>query len=385
MSPLRLLLLDLDDVLLYSNGYRAALRGAVGHFGRRIGYPTAVLSDEDVDVFEAYGLTAEWDSATLCICMMLAQLWEEHPDYAFDPEFEWPTAPMHNLHLPGFRDFVSGLGAPGAGRFGPLAMAEEALLRRNPFLSAEHRAILQGLLRSTRRFAGSPIHRLVQEFNLGSRRYAEMYGARPTLTVESTLLAHDRPRLDEAARRSLEEWAGQPDHRAVVFTNRPSTPPDGAFDTPEAELGLVASGLTFGILGGGGLGWIAQRRGLGSGDLLKPSPVHALAALRLALGAPLREALQASTELALDGKFDPDWSRLDGCELFVFEDSAKGLRSAAAAVGILASHAVSIECSLRGVSESEPKRAALAAAGATLFGDIQDALAAVDGLAHIAR
>ncbi len=383
MSHLRLLLLDLDDVLLFSNGYRTALRGAVGYFGRRLGYPDVALSDEDIDVFEAFGLTAEWDSATVCVSLMLAQLWEQHPDHTLTLDAEWPTAPKHNLPVPTFRDFVNGLRAPDAGRFGPLGEAEEALLRQCRFLSVEQKGFLHALIRSTRQFDRSPIHRLIQEFNLGSRRYVEIYGVRPMLAVESTLLMHDRPRLDDVARRLLKEWANSASHAAVIFTNRPSTPPDGAFDTPEAELGLEASGLTLGIVGGGGLGWIAQRRGLGSGDLLKPSPVHALAALRLALGEPVREALEASAALVMDGKFDSEWRRLDGCELHVFEDSAKGLRSATAAVDIMKTHGVSIDCALYGVSDSDPKRAALAAAGGTLFSDIHSALARVEGLEGI--
>jgi hypothetical protein len=385
MSHLQLLLIDLDDVLLFSNGYRAALRGAVGYYGRRLGYPDVALSDEDIDVFEAFGLTAEWDSATVCVCLMLAQLWHKHPDHALTLDEEWPTPPQHNLPVPAFREFVASLRPPGSGRFGPLGAAEEGVMQSSPLLSVEQEAFLRALLRGTRQFDRSPIHRLIQEFNLGSRRYAEIYGAQPTLAVESTLLMLDHPRLDDAARRLLTEWADDPDHRAVIFTNRPSTPPDGAFDTPEAELGLEACGLMLRVAGGGGLGWIAQRRGLGSGDLLKPSPVHALAALRLALGQSLREALEASADLALDGKIDSGWGRLDGCELCVFEDSAKGLRSAAAAVGILKTHGVSIECALYGVSDSEPKRAALAAAGATLFSDIQSALGGVKGLEGIKK
>jgi hypothetical protein len=384
MSTPQLLLLDLDDVLLFSNGYRAALRGAVGYFGRKLGYPDVPLSDEDIDAFEAFGLTAEWDSATVCISLMLAQLWEQLPDHAATLAVDLPTPPAHNLPVPAFRDFVGGLHPLDQGRFGPLTAAERALLQQYPSLSVEQAGFLQDLFSGTRRFDRSPIHRLIQEFNLGSQRYAQIYGSPPTLSVESTLLTHDRPRLDDAARRLLENWAEEADHGAVIFTNRPSTPPDGAFDTPEAELGLEASGLSaFAIVGGGGLGWISQQRGLTSGELLKPSPVHALTALRLALGDPPRDALEASADLALEGRSDSHWRDLDGTHLHVFEDSAKGLRSAAGAVDILRTHGVTMQCALYGVSQSRPKRAALAAAGGLLYDDIQGALATVEGLEGI--
>jgi hypothetical protein len=386
MAPLQILIFDLDEVLLFSRGYRAALRGAVGYFGDKLGFPDVRLSDEDVEVFEAFGLTAEWDSATVCVSLMLAQLWKRFPDYTLTLDGDWPASPSHGLPTPAFQEFVAGLGPCDNERSGPLRAAEAALLERCPFLSSDQVGLLKALYASTRRFDGSPIHRLVQEFNLGSRRYAKIYTARPRLEVESTLLTQDRPRLDVADRIRLMDWARGDGHGAVIFTNRPSTPPDGAFDTPEAELGLDVSGLaTLKVVGGGGLGWLAQRRGLGSGELLKPSPVHALAALRLALGRTLKEALEAAAGLALEGKVDSDWRRLNGSGVYVFEDSAKGLRSASRAADILREHGVTIRCTLFGVSDSEPKRAALAAAGATLYTDVQSALATLDGLQPIGR
>jgi hypothetical protein len=384
MTRMQLLLLDLDDVLLFSRGYRAALRGAVAYFGRRLGYSDVPLSDDDVDIFEAYGLTAEWDSATLCISLLLAQVWEMFPGDATMLGDDRRSPPSHRLPVPQFRSFISGLGTPNPGRHGPLEAAEAGILQRHHFLSTGQRTYLQELLRNTRSFEHSPVHRLIQEFNHGSRRYAELYGAQPLLAIEGTLVSLDRPRLDAAQRERLREWIERPEHGAAIFTNRPSTPPDGAFDAPEAELGIEACGLTnLKVAGGGGLAWISQQRGLRSGDLLKPSPVHALVALRLALGDSLKSALQASVGLALDGKPDSEWARLDGSVLHVFEDSAKGIRSAVAAVDVLRANGVMLDCALYGISDSPPKRTALASAGASLFPSIQDALAGVQGLERI--
>lgn len=386
MKHSQLLLLDLDDVLLFSHGYRMALRGAVGYFGRRLGYADVPLSDEDIDVFESFGLTAEWDSGTMCVSLLLTRLWEHDPDYPIPGEGEWELPQRHGRSVPKFREFIARLQSRDSGSRAQMNTVEQALFEQSPFLAVHQRQYLQELLDNTRAFERSPVHRLIQEFNLGSRMFSEYYMAQPMLTVESTLQMYDRPRLDETGRRRLLEWSEQPERGAVIFTNRPSTPPDGAFDTPEAELGLEASGLSgLRIVGGGGLAWISQRRGLRSGELLKPSPVHALAALRLALGDPLQDALEAAAALALDRRVDSSWMRLAGSELHVFEDSAKGLRSAISAAAILISCGIEIEYTLYGVSDSAPKRAALAEAGGSLFDDIQSALAQVDGLGEIAR
>jgi hypothetical protein len=386
MTPLRLLLLDLDDVLLFSRGYRASLRNAVAYFGRRLGYADVPLPEDDIDAFEAFGLTAEWDSATVCVSLLLAKLWERLPDHPIPDDSEWRLPPGHHMPVPEFRALIDDLSPLGTGRDGPLKAVEGSLLERCPYLSIDQRRYLQELLGSTRIFERSPVHRLIQEFNLGSGMFHDYYGAKPMLAVESSLRLHDRPRLDQAARNRLQEWSLEPDHAAVIFTNRPSTSPDGAFDTPEAELGLDASGLSgLPVAGGGGLEWIGLRRGLRSGDLLKPSPVHALTALRLALGDTLEDSLESAAELALDGHADRGWMPLDGSELHVFDDSAKGLRSTASAVALLKPHGITIKSKLYGVSDSPVKRAALAEAGGSLFDDIQTALAKVEDLEEIAR
>lgn len=384
MNPRRILLLDLDNVLLFSRGYRAALRGAVAYFGRRLGYPDIALSEDDIDVFEAVGMTAEWDSATVCVCLLLAQVWQYFPDYTVGQDGDWKRPPEHRLPVPPFRAFVAELKDCGLRGYGPIQAAEDRIIRSNPSLWRDQTKFLQALLHGTRQFDRSPIHRIVQEFNLGSRTYAEVYAVPPNLTVEGSLLTYDRPSLDEAQRDRLMRWTREPGNRAVVFTNRPSTPPDDAFDTPEAEIGMRATGLAdLKVVGGGGLTWLGLKRSLPSGDLLKPSPTHALAGLRLALGDALREALESSAALALDGSLDPRWSDLNGAELHVFEDSAKGLRSAMKAVEILREHGISMAISLYGVSDRDPKRAALADAGAALFYTTQTALARVRGLEGI--
>ena len=381
MTVSQVLLLDLDDVLLFSDGYRASLRSAVAYFGRRLGYRDVQLSDHAIDMFEAYGLTAEWDSGTVCTAVLLEQVWRRFPDYDGPSLEHWLSPPPHDLPIPEFQAFIAGLPALDGRGDTPLVAAERELLRRGGPLSPERRAVLRGMFAHTRDIHRSMVHRVIQEFNLGSRRFEELYGLRPGLMTESSRLGRDRPRLRESDRNTLKGWANKIGQRAVIFTNRPSRPPEGAFDTPEAELGLEASGLAgMPILGGGGLAWLGQQRGLGSEALLKPSEVHALAALRLALGEPLQASLEAAAELALDGELDEGWAPLDNAALHVFEDSVRGMRSALRAVEVLKARGVSMRIALYGVSKSVPKRDALAAAGAELFENIQSALARVPGL-----
>ena len=240
--------------------------------------------------------------------------------------------------------------------------------------AAERRAQLLGVAGSRaarhaarrRQINGSLTHRLFQEMVLGSQVFRDTCGMTPYLPSRDSLLAHDRPILAAAARERLLNWlrAHRP-LRGAVFTNRPSQGPQDAIGAPEAELGLAAAGMELlPLVGRGGLAWLAEQRSLAPDRLLKPSAVHALAALRRATGDPLEAALQAAAALTLDEQGDSGWRMLAGAEIFVFEDSVKGLHSLRAAQGRLESLGGHVPAHLSGIAKSPHKRQGLEAAGA---------------------
>lgn len=72
---------------------------------------------------------------------------------------------------------------------------------------------------------------------------------------------------------------------------------------------------------------------------------------------------------------------LAGAEIFVFEDSVKGLHSLRAAQGRLESLGVTVPAHLSGHSEEPYKRQGLEAAGALMFSDIEQVLRRSSALA----
>ena len=84
----------------------------------------------------------------------------------------------------------------------------------------------------------------------------------------------------------------------------------------------------------------------------------------------------AAAALALDQEDDPGWANLEGAEITVFEDSAEGLASVAAARACLVDIGVSMQAILLGVTQSLPKRQALEAAQAEVFPSLAEALGA---------
>jgi hypothetical protein len=190
------------------------------------------------------------------------------------------------------------------------------------------------------------------------------------------------PALAPSGLASLQTWFDMKDHSGAIFTNRPSLPPDGYFSTPEAEIGAQTVGLeNLPIVGFGALSWFAFKRGLDLEAFLKPSPVHVLAALWLALerGSSLEKedslitALKAALQ-ALDGEGREGWMGLEGSQVFVFEDTVRGMKSARTAGEILAKMDIHIQVELYGITDSRPKQEALSDFGAAVFPDLSAAL-----------
>ncbi len=370
-----ILLCDMDGVLLHPHGYHRALQDAVAHLGDLLGFCNAALSQADIAAFEAAGATSEWDSSAICAALLLDALHAHNRAAALPPN---PAPrPPHALPAPDFGTFALRLGSLPADE-PPAARAERLLLGDGKPRTRQQTEAIHQILRSARDIRRSASMRLFQERVLGSADFQRTYGLEPQLGTDSYLLQHDRPALTPAQRERLDAWLRQDGRAAVVFTARPSRWPDGRQGTPEAELGLqtiAASDWPF--IGWGDVSWLAAARGLEAQALLKPSPVHVLAALRRAAGAERPAALQAAAALALDGQSEAGWQALDGCTVHAFEDGAAGLRSAAQAVRLLRERGLRLNLRLHGIAEQPVKRRALAAAGADLHLSLTAALTAI--------
>ncbi len=381
----RLLLFDMDHVLVAPEGYHQALVETVALVSRALGGPPLVLGREEVERFEACGVTSEWDSAAICGSLLLARALAREPAAAL--RLDGPLPPgdpgEDGAALQALRALLEELSREGASA-APRERAGELLLDQHRELDAVQREAVLALIRGARDAHASPTHRLFQELVLGSEAYAASYGLPPRLAVATgALLAHDRPGLLAEEQRRLRAWLERPGHGAASLTNRPSLDPDGA-GSPEAEYGARVAGLeTLPIVGLGALRWLAARRGAAADAFLKPSPVHAIAALLVAAGAPLAEALELAPGLAADGEGPADGHaqlrRLEGAEVWIFEDGLAGLESARGAASCLARRGLRLELHLCGVTPSAVKAAPLAAAGASVAPELAAALRALPG------
>jgi hypothetical protein len=196
------------------------------------------------------------------------------------------------------------------------------------------------------------------------------------LDTESYLLKYDRSNLSPVESAGLRDWMSRPDQAAVVITSRPSRPPAGVFSTPEAEQGAALVGLgEIPILGWGGLVWLGQQRQTDPQTFLKPSPVHALAALRMALGEDQQTALSTAANLVENGQVDTAWKQLDGAKVSVFEDTPGGIKSMKAAKDVLEKVGVRTKTQYYGIAQKSIKVKALQGNGAQVFPSLAETLA----------
>jgi len=367
---MRILLLDMDGVLLHPHGYQESLQDNVRLWGKLLGFGEAVLPLEDVLRFESAGVSAEWISGTMCVALMMLTLWEHDPGIAVPSSLDAPLAP-HGLPVPDLSAFAAELLAASNHR-DPAETGIRILTDR--CTSPGHAAHVRALVEDSVDFERSLFHRVQQELVLGSDQLKSVYGVAPLLDIAGYLSTRDRPAVCARTIARLLAWREEEGHAAALMTNRPSRTPAGA-GSPEAELGLQLLGLeALPFIGMGAIGELAGPMSCTIEDCLKPHAAHALAAIRRAVGDDLALEMEAVRALLQERRVDPAWRMLDGAEVIVVEDSANGCLSARAAQKVLGAAGIDIALNLLGVAGSDAKRTALEDAGAALFASSEIAL-----------
>ncbi|NIS82032.1 MAG: hypothetical protein GTO14_17895 [Anaerolineales bacterium] len=374
-----ILLFDLDGVLLQPHGYQKALSDTVTQIAEALGFAGVHLSFDLIDRFESVGLTSEWDSSAACAALLLDRAWTHDPTLQLPTSLPFNLPPQHNLPPPDFKAFAQALGEAGTNT--PAMDRARHLIVGNSKHSEAKKESLRALMLGARDPQKAITYNLFQERILGSETYSETYNLMAHLDTESYLLSFDRPTLSLEERGRLENWLEAPDHFAAIFTNRPTPWPDGSQGTPEGQLGVQLCNLSaIPIVGYGEMTWLSALHGERPEAFLKPSPIHTLAALQSALGKPPATAARSAVDLLHSDQGEEEWRVLDGCMVYVFEDSAKGFQSALGTRDTLASIGVTLELRFLGVGAGSAKGPALEATGARLYPSLGHALQEIDDL-----
>ena len=387
-------LLDLDGVLIYPGGYRAALKATVNHFTRAMGLGDYAQAEATIETFEACGITSEWDSSPICVAVLLAEIWRADPALRLPADFEAalsavraraPLWPAPDLAAWARRILQAMSGTASYPSDAALKLLRDDA-RRSPERNGrlvELDTLLRQLLERNRDLLRSPTMRVFQHYTMGSRAFASHYGIAPSFETPSLLHDLDRPALSSSSRDMILELASQGKVHPVIYTARPCQPrtlPGRPEDyAPEAEIALDLIGLAdLPLAAYGHLTWLAAQCNQRPDYFVKPSPVHALTAMAMAIGGSEREALETALALVREGRLAAPLSDLRGrrVEVHVFEDSARGIRGVREAARRLEQAGVRVDVRAWGIADHPEKRRALESLDALTFTDVDQAIQA---------
>lgn len=359
---IKIILLDIDGVLVYPGGYRAALRTTVNHFID----PTFDIDEETLTELERRGISSEWDMAPLLVAAYWSDILSHQPINNLPSDIHSAAIEVNRQRRV---DAPTHLFVPEFGLITGQYPAETAF-RAGCFSSIPY-DLRKNLLTETRNVHISHTMRIFQHYTLGSEKFKETYDLPIELETESFLLTHDRSVINNDIRANL----CQPNHRLAAFTTRPSAPPRGINTShlgyaPEAELALELVALPdIPLIGYGRLEYLARQCGLDAATLLKPSPVQALAAIAAAYIGEEWMAIQAAADWQKTGRLNSVFSKLPGSfELIVVEDTMGGVISTLKAGEILQQAGMDMIIKALGfTSGSVTKAAAFKQAGIPFF------------------
>lgn len=359
-------LLDVDGVLVHPAGYKAALRVTIDHMAAQMGHPAITLSDDEIAVFEACGITNEWDSGAICTSLLMLAALEQQPA----------------LRRATLTETLAAIADAGLAMPRPDFVAAARRLAQHNHDGQVPSALLQDVYT-----LDTPTTRVFQTLTLGSARFADAYHQPAPFESGSYLAQHDIPLLDPGSHDRLLAWLRTDEHGAVIFTARPSLPPADLPGRapegypPEGELAAELVGLegVIPLIGQGRVGWLAAQHGRTAPEYIKPAPVQALAAIGAAASGTETAALNAAAALFEHGELSDPLVALAGqrVNVIVFEDSTGGIRATRRAVEILQRAGVEAHFQAVGISPHADKRAALAQETSHIVDDVNQGLALV--------
>jgi hypothetical protein len=370
---IKIILLDVDSVLVHPGGYLAALDATVNYLTD----PAFHIHEDMLFDMERRGISSEWDMSPLLIASYWNEILSRQPipnlpsdvfSAALEIRRQRKVDIPRYLPIPGFSVIPGQYPAETAFQLGHFASIPYNL-RKN-------------LLLETRNVRLSQTMRIFQHFALGSQKFTETYDLPAELQTESFLLLYDRSNINGQIRAKL----CQPDHYLVAFTSRPSQPPEMVAGSligfaPEAELALELVSLPdIPLIAFGSLEFIASQYGLDPATLVKPSPFHALAALLAAWTKEEWIALQAAHYWRETGELNGSFLQLPKkFDLIVMEDTMGGIRSVRAAGEVLRQAGLDVNVRAIGLTDgSIAKASAFEREGVQYFQDWESLVRTID-------
>ena len=377
-----LLLFDVDGVLIDPKGYKYALRDTVNYFATQMGLPPINLTLEEIAIFEANGMTNEWDSAAFSLGLLLATALKENAQH-WQPTFEETFTAIKqakiSIQRPDFEAYAKAVSAHNVEHDVPTKSCLAVIKSlADPFIYPLFDVLFNDIYA-----LDTPTTRIQQIHTIGSQYFEQTYQETALFSCQSYLMDYDTPLLSEENRDALLAWHKHPDHDFVIYTARPSLPPsdETVGYPPEADLAAELLGLNgkVPLIAAGRMEWIARQYQLHASEYIKPSPVQALAAIGAAFSGEEIPALEAAALFDEEDELISPLMELTEIEsrIIVFEDSTGGIRAVQGAVDLLQKYGAEIDFHAVGVSPDDSKRQALLEVTDWVVDTVNDALSEI--------
>lgn len=382
---IRILMIDIDGVLIAPRGYREAIHATLGYFGARMGFRNLSLDEDIIALYESRGIFSEWDILPLSLAAILdgiqAALGESRlPD---DLERACEQIKTKAIRLPEVDycrliERLAGLSNSGT-HFSDLALSlNKDLCAPALFPNLLNSPLIAQVLADTRRIT-NPVVKIFQEFVLGKEMFQRTYGLESRMGAVSYLKKYDCVQLStDWSQRLKKEWS-QKSIRLVVYTARPSSggvvKNDGSLEySPEAEMALEAANWEgVPLIGLGEVGLAAERIGCSPNRMVKPSPIQALGAILAAMSGKAVDAMIHACQIFNEGG-DTGLGDQTLLEVHIFDDTRAGIEAVSEAVRILQSRGVQADMHAYGITENIDKAEQLCKTGALLYPNFNEAL-----------
>ena len=394
----KVLLLDIDGVLVRPGGYRRSYRDTVNSFLREFGLERFGLQDDRfAEQFEACEIPAEWDMVPLTLAMVFDFLLSIDPTLALPSKLskvrriEAPKNLTEEDFCAYFDRSLALIGEGFSGAQSPTKAIYLSVLRGDApaglFPRLRRTRLFAELLGDSLNLSASPTLRRLETYLLGSELFRETFGFECPEGIVSNLRTLDVPLLSGEYQRRIKAENGTAIFVAGM-TARPDLPDDSfpiglprPFSAiPEAQCAFETlgwGGEAVRLIGVGSLNTFEDSIGAARDSYLKPSPVHALAAIGLAIGGDAYRALDVAVRFAAQrGKesLRPFLSDERPLQIAVIEDSASGINAGRSAVDLLRVAGISAAFYPYGVRTTREKNALLDRAGAIAVASVNDAL-----------
>lgn len=381
----KLLLFDIDGVLVQPKGYRQAYCSTVKTYLNQLGFYKQPVLEGVPEWFEAQGITNEWDMVPLTILIILEEIGRQNQTLlkaknssdiksclsglSFGPIEYYPI-------IKNISQYVEPKKSPSESIYQYLIQTADQEL----FPHLVMPEVLFELIGKTRDFSPTTLSGLFENFILGDKGFEKIFHSKAIIQSPNLLLAYDQLLLNPDLRdKLLQEWYQKKLH-ICMMTARPSLPAREIEDTsqlyfPEGEAALELLGFSaLPMIGLGRLIHLVKDSQIEVDSLIKPAPFQALSAIYAAWFRQEWRALQESLQFY---QFPDCLEKINlptEFEVHVFEDSFVGIKSCQNAVGLLNSAGLKVTCQAWGIAQQAEKIEALRNVGAEIYPNINLAI-----------